>query len=522
VKRIGDILQEAMQYCPEKPFLIEANKRITYKELDEATDRLANGLLLHGLKRGDHIAILALNQLEWLITFFAAAKVGIGVVALNVRYREQELEYMLNHAEVKALVCIDEHAGFNFSEFFNKLHSKVPSVKKYIFIGEGFEGSLSFSNLFSTDLNSTMLEKAKIQVKADDMAIMIYTSGTTGKPKGVMITHQSILASGKAQVDHFAVTNQDIIIAGLPLNHVGGITCSITVTLISKATAILIPEFKPKLVLEAIDNHKATIYSGVPTMYHMLFNDPDFSSYHLKSVKLAIAGGSNVEPELCEKINTFMPNARLVNLYGLSESSGACVMSRITDSIDTVQRTIGVPIGDFQAKVVDNNRQNVSVGEIGELAIKGDGIAKGYYRDPEKTIETFSDGGWLLTGDIVSLDEDGYIHFKGRKKEMYIQGGFNIFPVEIENLLTTHSKVSIAAGIGVPDEFFGEVGWYYIIPTPGEKPTEEELKEFCRQRLADYKVPKRIVFVEKVPTTPAGKIQKVKLKETYLKSKKQK
>jgi acyl-CoA synthetase (AMP-forming)/AMP-acid ligase II len=425
---------------------------------------------------------------------------------------------MLNHSEVKALVSVSKHAGFDFSEFFKSFKHRVPTVEKYIFIGEGFEGSLSFAELLKTKHEKTRLDEAKGTVKPDDLAVMIYTSGTTGKPKGVMITHRSILASGRAQAEHFSVTENDIVTASLPLNHVGGITCSITVALICRATAILIPEFKPELVLHEIEKHKATIFSGVPTMYIMLFAYKNFANYDLSSLRLAIAGGSNVEPELCQDISKSMPNARLVNLYGLSESSGACVMSKLTDPPEKVQQTIGVPIGNFQAKIVNENKQVVRIGEIGELAIRGDCLAKGYYHEPEKTMETFSPDGWLYTGDIVVQDEQGYVSFRGRKKEMYIQGGFNIFPVEIENVLTAHPKVSLAAGIGVPDQFFGEVGRYYIIPVHGENPTEEELKEYCQMHLADYKVPKSFVFVDKVPTTPAGKIQKAKLKEEFLAS----
>ncbi|HZG72435.1 MAG TPA: AMP-binding protein, partial [Chondromyces sp.] len=225
---INDVLQTAVAQSPDKPFLHEGYKRMTYKELDEMTDRLASAFLNIGLKKGDHIAILAINQLEWLMTYFAAAKIGVGIVALNVRYRDTELDYMINHSNVKALISINQHSGFNFSEFFNKFQPKIPSVEKYIFIGEGFRGSLEFSELLQESPDHSKLKTAKEKVKPEDLAIMIYTSGTTGKPKGVMITHRSILASGRAQAKHFEVAEDDIIIAGLPFNHVGGITCSIT------------------------------------------------------------------------------------------------------------------------------------------------------------------------------------------------------------------------------------------------------------------------------------------------------
>ncbi|KAA0965208.1 AMP-binding protein [Sporosarcina sp. ANT_H38] len=515
MKTINDILQEAVNKCPTYIFLYEGSKSLTYKQLDEVTDRLASAFLEEGLTRGDHIAILALNQMEWLISYFAAAKIGVGAVALSVRYRDTELEYMLNHSEVKAIVSIDKIPGFNFSEFFFDFQSEIPTVEKYIFIGEGFEGSLSFSELIGRSTDSDKLNSCKKEVIPEDLAVMIYTSGTTGKPKGAMITHRSILASARAQVNHFQINEEDVTIQSLPLNHVGGITCQVIVTLISKGMAVLIPEFRPENVLSAIHQHKATLFGGVPTMYLMLLSHKGFSTYDLSTVRISIIGGSNVEPALCQEITKLMPNAKLVNLYGLSESSGACILSRVSDSIEKVQKTIGVIIGDFVAKVVDGKRQEVVNGEMGELVVKGDCLAKGYYRDEENTEDTFSEDGWLYTGDIVSTDEEGYISFKGRKKEIYIQGGFNVLPVEIENVLTAHPSISIAAGIGVPDSFYGEVGRYYIVLAVGKQLAEAELVTYCQEHLADYKVPKQFVFVDELPMTPSGKIQKTKLKERY-------
>lgn len=378
---INDILQKAVHTCPDNIFLCEDSKSLTYQQLDEVTDRLASAFLEEGLQRGDHLGILALNQMEWLITYFAATKIGVGTVALSARYRDSELEYMLNHSEVKAIVSIDKVPGFDFSEFFSGFQSKIPSVGKYIFIGEGFEGSLSFSDLIKRSVDETTLNKHKAEVSPEDLAIMIYTSGTTGKPKGTMITHRSILASADAQVKHFQIGEKDTTIQSLPLNHVGGITCQVTVTLISKGKAVLIPEFRPEKVLTAIQQHKATLFGGVPTMYLMLFSHKYFAAYDLSSIRISFIGGSNVEPALCHEITKSMPNTKLVSLYGLSESSGACILSKPSDSIEKVQTTIGVPIGDFIGKVVDGNRQEVEPGKMGELALKGDCLAKGYYRD---------------------------------------------------------------------------------------------------------------------------------------------
>lgn len=268
--------------------------------------------------------------------------------------------------------------------------------------------------------------------------------------------------------------------------------------------------------MSTIEDYQVTIFAGVPTMYLMVLNEESINEVNFDSVRLAIVGGSNLEPELANKISSIIPNAQFVNLYGLSESSGACVLSKLTDSLEKVQTTIGVPIGNFEVKVVDQDRNPLPIGESGELAIRGDCVAKGYYRFKEKTKETFTSDGWLYTGDIVSIDKDGYLSYKGRVHEMFIQGGFNVYPVEVENILTTHPHIQLAAGFGIPDEFLGEVGLYYIVPQPGKSITVDEIIEFSKQHLADYKVPRKIEIVNELPMTPAGKIHKSLLKSEYL------
>lgn len=516
---IHDYLSSAVQTTPQKVFIHEGEDQLTYEAFDEVTDEVADQFLQTGLKRGDHIGLLATNQMEWLITFFAATKIGLGVIALSPRYRDSELTYMLNHSEAKALVSIDQLGGFDFASYFEENQQDYPSLEHYFFIGNGFSGSTAYSDLMHRPVqNKERLRKAKKEVNVDDLAVMIYTSGTTGKPKGVMITHESILASAKAQMEHFQVTEDDLAVGSLPFNHVGGITCTVMVALVSKSTIALVPIFDPTHVLEVIETYEATILGAVPTMYMMLLTTEDIAAYNLHSIRLAIAGGSNVEPKLVQQINHLLPNATLVNLYGLSESSGACILSKLTDQTEKVARTIGVPIGDFEVKVVNEEKQSVSRGELGELLIKGDCVAKGYYRDEEKTKAAFLQDGWLHTGDAVTLEDDGYIVYKGRMNEMFIQGGFNIFPVEVENVLTAHPEVAYAAGIGVPDDFMGEIGRYYIVKSDPSL-TEDALLTYCANHLADYKVPRQIVFVDSLPMTPAGKIQKALLKQDYLASK---
>ncbi len=515
---IYSALQHQVRERPDKAFLYYEDHAISYADLDRLSAKLAASLLDLGVKRGDRIGLAALNQPEWILTFIAAARIGASIVTLNVRYREAEFDYMLNQSGASTLVCLASIPDFDFKHFLDQLRDRLPEVKRYIFIGESnypFEGGLNFEDLVSTSPLEDLASAQPFEVAPTDTAIILYTSGTTGKPKGAMITQRSILASAQAQAEHWSIREDDISVGHLPFNHVGGITCTIMVALLTGSSVVLVPSFNPQVVLEVIQRYKVTIFGGVPTMYVMLLSSPAFPDTDLSSVRLCAAGGSNVEPELCRSISSGFPNGTVLNLYGLSESSGACVLSRLDDDLMTFSATLGVPIGDFQARVVGEGGEVKEDGEVGELQIKGDCVAAGYYGMPEETAQTFSSDGWLSTGDMAAIRPDGHIELKGRRKEMYIQGGYNVYPVEVENVLGMHPKVAIAAGIGVPDPVLGEVGRFYIVPKPGETPTPEELEEYCRERLADYKVPRQFVIRTELPLTPVGKVAKAKLREEW-------
>lgn len=512
VRTVPELLEHVSSF--DKPFFIYQGEAVTYREFDRITDEIATAFLRMGLKKGDRVGIIALNQPEWLYTFFAANKVGIGVVALNVRYREAELEYMLNNSSAKALVSLPELDGFSYVEFFEKNKERFPELQHLIYIGSTGSGSgTPFESLLG-EVDERLIEQAESEVEEQDTSVIIYTSGTTGKPKGANITHKSILSSSRALGEHMRNSEEDIILGHMPLNHVGGISCSILSAVHFGATVILIPSFVPELVLDAIQRYKATIFAGVPTMYLMLFNS-SFEKYDVSSLRLVVIGGSNAQPELLKRIRAGFPNATVMNLYGLTESSGACICSPLDDSFDDMLDSIGVPIGDYEVMIVDENGQPLPDGEVGEIAIKGDCVCNGYIGLEEKTRESFRNG-WLFTGDMA-YKRGNRVYFMGRKKEMYIQAGYNVYPAEIENVLIKHPKVFMVAVIGVPDDFYGEKGVAYVVPK-GEV-SQEELKEYCARYLADYKVPKEFIFEESLPLTPAGKIQKSELLRMYVERK---
>ena len=512
---IWEVLDQAAKSVPDKTCYFFMGKEYTFKHVDEMSDRLACGLLDLGIGKGDRIGIIALNQLEWVYTYFAAAKIGATVVGLNVRYRETELDYMLNQSETKAVVTLAAMGDeMDYVGFFEGFRGKVPTVEHFIFIGgPGFEGSHSFEALLNTEVDRQSLQAARAAVRPEDPMIIIYTSGTTGLPKGAVVTNGSQLASARAQCEHTKIGPDDLVQVAAPLNHVGGITCGIVNMMLGRAAIELIPVFDPNVVIERAVANPVTIMAGVPTMLVLLMMNEKFGSLNTDSVRLVITGGSNAEPSLLKGLYDAFPKATVMNLYGLSESSGALVISPWDSDFESTLKSIGKTVAGFQVKAADKDGKELPQGEVGELYFKGEGIAAGYFRMPEETAAAFDTDGWLHTGDMGYIDEQGYIVLMGRLKEMYLQGGFNVYPVEVENLISKHPKVAMVAGIGVPDPVLGEIGRYYVMPKPGMDLSEEEIKSYCRERLADYKVPRQIVFRAELPLTPVGKIMKSKLKE---------
>ena len=512
---VGQALSEAVRLSPEGVGFVFQGREITFSEMDERSDRVACGLLGLGIQKGDRIGIVGLNQPEWLYLYFAAAKIGAVIVGLSVRYRDTEFEYILNHSQTRMVATLKAIPGMDYSDFFSGFRPKIPSVEHFAFIGgEGFSGSTTLDALLAAEADTGALENAKAAVTPDDLVMIIYTSGTTGKPKGAAISHKSQLASARAQGEHTRISPADVVPQALPFNHVGGITCGILTTLLGRGKSILIPMFDPAQVIELAATNGATIMPGVPTMHTLVLMNEAIAAWDTSRIRIVITGGSNAEPALLEKLYKTFPNATVMNLYGLSESSGAVVLSPWDSDFDTTVKSIGKPIGDFQVRVVDDEGNELPRGETGELCFKGDAVVASYFRGEAETAAAFADG-WLKTGDMGYLDENGYIVLMGRKKEMFLQGGFNVYPVEVENLLTRHPKVLMAAGIGVPDPVLGEVGRYYIVPAPNADPTVDEIIAYCKEHLADYKVPKQVVFRDELPLTPVGKIMKSVLKKEY-------
>lgn len=510
---IPALLADRVATAPDSAFVHFGGEALSYAEIDARSDRAATGWLRLGLGHGDRIAIAAANSPDWIVAYLAAAKIGAVLVTLNVVYREREFTHMLTQSGARALVCDAESNGFEFGPFLDGLRPDIPTVEHLVFLGgDAVPGGRRWADLVAAEPDPDLLARAAAGVRPADPAVILYTSGTTGTPKGATLTHRSLIASAAAQVERFGQTAADVILGVMPFNHVGGLTCTLGSTLATGGAIALLPRFHPDLVVDAMAGTGVTMFVGVPTMYKMVLAAESLAVADMSSVRLCVVGGSNLEPALAAQVASTFEGVRIANLYGMSETSGACVISPPGDSLETVGRSIGTMTGDFEGRVVDDRNVPVPPGEAGELQVRGACVAAGYWQLPDESAATFRPDGWLATGDVASISEDGHVVLLGRQKEMYVRGGFNVYPAEVENVLVSDPAVAMCAVIGVPDETFGETGYAFVVPAPGAEVDPGRLVEMCRVALAKYKVPDRIEVVESLPMTPAGKIRKVALK----------
>lgn len=498
---VPGLLRAAARARPDTVFLREAPGTITLRQLDEHVDRLAAGLAARGVGAGDRVAVALPNGAAWIALLFATTRLGAVLVTLNVRYRGGEIEHMLGDSGARLVVTVPEAGGTDLVALYAALRPRLPELEHVVVDVDELVGD-------------TPPAAPGDAAGPDDPAVLLYTSGTTGTPKGAVLTHGSLLASARSEVAHLGLGPDDRLLATMPFTHVGGLTCTLLSALVAGSEVVLTPGFSPSGALHDVTTHGVTVFAGVPTMWTLLLGEMRRAGVAtLDTLRYAVAGGANVEPALCAAITAAAPHARVVNLYGLSETSGAAVMSALDDDAELVASTLGVPLPGMEVRIVDPVAGPVDGRDAdeGELWLRGPSVAAGYWQLPDAT--TFRPGGWLATGDVVARVRGDHLALRGRLKEMFISGGYNVYPVEVENVLGAHPGVAMVAGVGAPDDTHGEVGHYFVVRREGSTVTADELVALAAERLANYKVPRVVEFVDELPLTPAGKIQKAVLRQ---------
>jgi fatty-acyl-CoA synthase len=539
---IGDLLDDRARSFPDIEAIvyrypeIGLNLRMTYRQYQAEADRLAKGLLSLGINKGEHVAVWATNVPEWPLLEMALAKIGAVMVTINTNYRAAELEYVLRQGDVSTLFLIPSYRD---NSFVDAAYSAAPELKdlqdptagklrcaglprllRVVLIGETpAPGMLSYQQVVAMGdtVPDQELRRRQAMVSPQDVAMIQFTSGTTGFPKGVMLTHHASVNNAMLLGHRWEWQPDERLITGMPFFHAAGSLLFILGGLAAGVTVIPLITFDAGKQLELIAQEKATFTLAVPTMLIAMLNHPQLAGgqVDVSSMRRFSSGGAPVPVALMEQIKE-KTGADVAIAFGQTESSGIIATTRARDPFELASSTVGIPLPHTEVKIVDAGGEPVLQGEPGELMFRGYQAMRGYYKMPEMTAEVMDSDGWLHTGDLATMNQDGYVNIVGRLKDMVIRGGENLYPVEVEAFLMRHPKIAEAQVIGVPDLFMGEELCAALRCKPGEVATEGEIQEYCRAGISRQKVPRYIKFVSEFPLTASGKVRKFELKEQMI------
>ncbi|WP_297364281.1 AMP-binding protein [Thauera sp.] len=529
---IGRFFDEACARHAEREALVVRHQgvRLSYAQLKSKVDALACGLMRLGLAPGERIGIWSQNTLEWTLTQFATAKAGLVLVNINPAYRRSELEYALNKVGCRALVLSPAFKTSNYLEMIADLapelghcepgllrSHRLPSLEMVIRMGaETSPGMINFDELLRAPSREELTALAVLSEKLqfDDPINIQFTSGTTGHPKGATLSHHNILNNGFFVGEAIKLVAGDRLCIPVPLYHCFGMVMGNLGCLTHGATMVYPAEaFEPLAVLETVAQEKCTGLYGVPTMFIAALDHPRFAEFDLSRLRTGIMAGSPCPIEVMKRVIGKMNMAEVTIAYGMTETSPVSFQSGTDDPVDRRVSTVGRIQPHLEVKIVDNEGRMVPRGQSGELCTRGYSVMLGYWDDEAKTREAIDAGGWMHTGDLAVIDDEGYCNIVGRIKDMVIRGGENIYPREIEEFLYAHPKVLDVQVVGIPDEKFGEELCAWIIVREGERLSEDELRDYCKGQIAHYKIPRYIRFVDSFPMTVTGKIQKFLIRQ---------
>mgnify|MGYP006285961385 CR=1 FL=1 len=513
---LSDLLKEAAKKYPARTAVYYEGQEISYRELNEKASRFACGLLKIGIEKGDRVGLYMPNYPEWVVAFFGIVRMGGVVVPMNTRYRAKEVDYIMNNSEATCLVMTSEFLKSDYVAIMDSLRGKIPNLRKVVVLGERMsEGMIPFGDLLEKGAdhqNNDDLKSIMGEVEEHDVIFILYTSGTTGEPKGAMLTNLNIAKNAAQVADVMNQNEEDNTLIVVPFFHCFGCVIGISGSVYAGSGMVPMPSFEPEEALKLMEKYRVSVVHGVPTMFINYLEVLKKKDFDLGPVRTGVMAGAPCPIEVMKGASEKM-GANIVIAYGLTEASPVITMTRLDDSLIDRVETVGRPLPTQEVRIVDDGHNEVKRGETGELAVRGYNVMKGYFKKPEQTREAIDEDGWLYSGDLSTMDERDYVKIVGRKKEMYISGGFNVYPREIEEFLFTLPYVENVAVIGVPDPKFGEVGMAVIKLREGSEVSEEDVISDCKESIANFKVPKYVWFVEEYPMTQSGKVQKFRLRE---------
>ncbi|MFI9309739.1 AMP-binding protein [Streptomyces triculaminicus] len=512
---IGADLARTVERFADREALVDVQggRRWTYAEFGAAVTEVALGLLAKGVRKGDRVGIWAVNCPEWVMTQYATARIGAIMVNVNPAYRVHELAYVLRQAGIGVLISSTEFRTSDYRRMVEEVRADCPDLRDVVYIDDPSWEELT---ALGARTDPALLTAREALLGCDDPVNIQYTSGTTGFAKGATLSHRNILNNGYFVGELLGYTEEDRIALPVPFYHCFGMVMgNLAATSHGACVVVPAPVFDPTATLHAVERERCTSLYGVPTMFIAELGLPDFATYDLSSLRTGIMAGSPCPSEVMKRVVAEMHMSEVAICYGMTETSPVSTQTRRDDDLDRRTGTVGRVLPHIEVKVADPGTGTpAGRGETGELCTRGYSVMLGYWDEPERTAEAVDADGWMHTGDLAVMDEDGYVQIVGRIKDMIIRGGENVYPREIEEFLHTHPKISDVQVVGVPDEKYGEeIMACVILSDPAETLTRDELARYCQGRLAHYKVPRHLRLMESFPMTVSGKVRKVELRE---------
>lgn len=502
---------------PEAKALVFEDERLSWAQFKEAVDRTAKAFLAAGVQKGDRIGMVSMARNEFIISFMAASKVGAIWLGMSPKFSVDELRYMVLHSEPAVLITLREYQGIDLTQAGMTFSLECPSIQEVLVIGDAIEGTQSYAAFTSEErpeLNDALAARAA-EVSEDSEVLLMYTSGSTGKPKGVLQTHRAIVENIRQEIHYMGFESDGRVLLHFPINHVAADVEIGFGAIMSGATLVLMDRFDPQASLDVIEKERITLLGQVPVMYLMQFQAPKFGEMDWSSVRTFVWGGSGAPQIMIDVLTQISQKtgARLVTGYGSTELCGFATYTAPEDDAEVLARGVGRVVPPFEVKIVDTERNILPPNETGELAFRGPIVMKGYFKNTAVTASVMDEEGWYYTSDLGYMREDGQIFLKGRSSEMFKSGGENVFPREVEDVLESFEGVLFSAVVGVPDDLYAEVGYAFIMTKPGHFLTEEALRAHARERLANFKVPKKFDIRPILPLLANGKVNKMALKK---------
>jgi len=515
---LTETLSKAYKFFPEKRAIVCGGERWTYQEFYGRVNRLSHCLKNWGVRKDDKVAVLHPNCHTFLEAYYGVAQMGAISVPINIRLSPGEIAFILQDSESKVLM-----ADPMFQDKIDAIRGEIPKIEKILWTGKERVGKAPLDLIYETALSQAVSDEfPKPSISDEDIAQIYYTSGTTGRPKGVMLSHKNVTAHALGTIAEIHLTDRDVWIHVAPLFHLADAWATWAITWVG-GTHVMVREFQPKVVLEAIEQERVTLTNLIPTMLNLMVNHPDVGKYDYRSLRVLLSGGAPIAPEVVRKIvETF--KCDYIQTYGMTETSPYLTLSILKEHLDKLpyedrlrfKSKTGREFLGVELKVVNDRGGEIKKDEIevGEIIVRGDIVTKGYWKLPEETAKSIKNG-WLYTGDMAVMDEEGYVTIVDRKKDMILTGGENVYSTEIENVLYMHPAILECAVIGVPDAKWGEAVKGIVVLKTGQNATEQEIIQFCREKMAHYKAPKSIDFIDALPRTGSGKIHKKGLRDPY-------